>query len=137
MLARRAGGACARGVGELNAGTSSCCTALCAANSSYAEHQPASSMRCWPCLLIITHACPALPCHDLQADETIAKVVALANALETTRFAEFWSLAAANKDVVGLGGWLSMREGGASKRGPGWLKLLGNTGLGARQQRAW
>lgn len=39
-----------------------------------------------------------------QNDETIAKVLALANALETTRFGDFWALVSGNsKDVASLG----------------------------------
>ena len=45
-----------------------------------------------------THASAA------QNDETIAKVLALANALETTRFGDFWALATgSSKDVASLG----------------------------------
>jgi len=48
--------------------------------------------------------------RSLQSDDTISKVVALANALETTRFSEFWSLVSGDsKDVAALGAWVWMR----------------------------
>uniref|UniRef100_A0A7S0X0D0 Eukaryotic translation initiation factor 3 subunit K n=1 Tax=Chlamydomonas leiostraca TaxID=1034604 RepID=A0A7S0X0D0_9CHLO len=46
--------------------------------------------------------CIHLVPERLQADESISKVVALAGALETTRFAEFWTLAGSSKDVIAL-----------------------------------
>ncbi|KAJ9517695.1 hypothetical protein QJQ45_003983 [Haematococcus lacustris] len=38
----------------------------------------------------------------LQAEEVIPKIVALAAALETTRFTDFWALAANSKEVISL-----------------------------------
>lgn len=46
--------------------------------------------------------CIHLVPERIQADETIAKVVALAGALETTRFEDFWKLSSSSADVVAL-----------------------------------
>ena len=41
---------------------------------------------------------PLGPC--MQSDETVAKVMQLASALETTRFTDFWTLASSCKDLL-------------------------------------
>ncbi|KAJ9518387.1 hypothetical protein QJQ45_010286 [Haematococcus lacustris] len=46
--------------------------------------------------------CIHLVPERLQAEEVIPKIVALAAALETTRFTDFWALAANSKEVISL-----------------------------------
>lgn len=41
----------------------------------------------------------------VQADETIYGVVQLANALETSRFADFWTAANGCRDLLGTSEW--------------------------------
>lgn len=45
-------------------------------------------------------ACVHLLSERLQSDDTVSKVVQLANALETTRFTDFWTIAAGCKDLL-------------------------------------
>ena len=56
---------------------------------------------------------------NFQNDDTISKIVALANALETTHFNEFWAMASgASKEVVALG--VYVRGGVWGGGGGGW-----------------
>lgn len=48
----------------------------------------------------------------LQSDESVYKVVQLANALETSRFGDFWNAANTCRDLLG--------GSKCSARGPGW-----------------
>ena len=40
-----------------------------------------------------------------QGEDTVSKVIQLANALETTRFTDFWTIAAGCKELLASGDW--------------------------------
>lgn len=55
------------------------------------------------CFFIFVDAVVLLYTRRLQTEDVVQQIIQLATALDTTRFADFWSLAAASKDLVASG----------------------------------